>query len=266
MPFSETIKLEIKRKAHFTCCWCTDRDNKVDVHHIVPQAEGGPDTEGNGAPLCGSCHDKYGHNPEMRKEIRSRRDHWYELCEKRFQVAWPIGFDVPLLDYYRVIPPGLGMTHNGIQFTDKDPSNKENPPLLYITIHFKTSRYFGDDFSGLNQKWLHIQADMRFAFSLRVQVRASNLNDELETRNFLRGANQRWLIQGDTPEKVGQVDEDILLLWRESREKRLQIATYAPTHAAVSVNARFSDKIAQAFDGYLNEKGFENPATYRNAF
>ncbi len=263
MSFSESLKLEVKRKAHFTCCWCNVRDNKVDVHHIVPQAEGGPDTEDNAAPLCGSCHDKYGNNPDLRKEIKNRRDHWYELCERRFQITWPTGLDVPLLDFHRKIPPGPGMVHKGIQFTDKDPSNKDNPPLLYISVHFKTSRYFAENFTDSKEKWLHIQADMRFAFRLRVQVRASNLDDELELRNFLQKTNNRWLIQGYTPEKTGQVDEDILLLWREYGENRLQIATYTPTHAAISINARFSDRIAQIFDDYLNEKGFENPTTYK---
>ena len=162
--------------------------------------------------------DKYGNNPDLRKEIRNRRDHWYELCERKFQITWPIGLEVPLLDFYREISPGLGMAHSGIQFIDKDPSNKDNPPLLYISIHFKTSRYFAEDFPDSNQKWLHIQADMRFAFSLRIQVRASNLDDELEFRNFLRKTNNRWLIQGYTPEKTGQVDR-IYFCCGESMER-----------------------------------------------
>jgi len=80
MPFSEQLKLTVKQKANFTCCWCQDRRNKVDIHHIIPESEGGLDTEENAAPLCGSCHDLYGNNPDLRKEIRSRRDHWYESC------------------------------------------------------------------------------------------------------------------------------------------------------------------------------------------
>jgi hypothetical protein len=80
MPFNERLKLSVKQKANFTCCWCQERRNKVDVHHIIPESQGGPDTEENSAPLCGSCHDLYGNNPDLRKEIRSRRDHWYEFC------------------------------------------------------------------------------------------------------------------------------------------------------------------------------------------
>jgi hypothetical protein len=80
MPFLEGLKLKVKERANFTCCWCNNRDNKVQIHHIIPQEEEGPDTEDNAAPLCGSCHDKYGGNPQLRKEIRQRRDAWYQKC------------------------------------------------------------------------------------------------------------------------------------------------------------------------------------------
>jgi 5-methylcytosine-specific restriction endonuclease McrA len=53
MAFTETLKLTVKRKAHFSCCLCHSLG--VEVHHIVPQAEGGPDTEDNAAPLCRRC-------------------------------------------------------------------------------------------------------------------------------------------------------------------------------------------------------------------
>ena len=50
----------------------------VDVHHIVPQAEGGPDTDDNAAPLCRNCHRRYGDNQRHRALIREYRDNWYE--------------------------------------------------------------------------------------------------------------------------------------------------------------------------------------------
>ncbi len=80
MPFSEQVRLAVKKKANFTCCWCQDRAKKVHVHHIKPQSQSGPDTKDNAAPLCGSCHDLYGNNPDLMKEVRYRRDHWYETC------------------------------------------------------------------------------------------------------------------------------------------------------------------------------------------
>lgn len=50
---------------------------------MVSQAEGGPDTEDNAAPLCPSCHETYGSNSQKRKLVRECRDLWNELCEKQ---------------------------------------------------------------------------------------------------------------------------------------------------------------------------------------
>lgn len=82
MAFSETLKLSVKRKAHFRCCLC--HNLLVEVHHIVPQEEQGPDTEDNAAPLCPSCHETYGANPQRRKFIRETRELWYEICATRY--------------------------------------------------------------------------------------------------------------------------------------------------------------------------------------
>jgi hypothetical protein len=81
MPFSEKTKLEAKRKSHFVCVIC--HQPFVEVHHILPQADGGPDDLDNAAPLCASCHDLFGANPVKRKQIREMRDFWWEICDKR---------------------------------------------------------------------------------------------------------------------------------------------------------------------------------------
>ena len=81
MAFSEKVKLQAKQRANFCCVIC--HQPFVDVHHIVPQSDGGPDTIENAAPLCGSCHDLFGGNPDKRKQIREMRDFWYEVCEKK---------------------------------------------------------------------------------------------------------------------------------------------------------------------------------------
>lgn len=82
MAFPDTVKVSVKRKAHFACCLC--HKVGVEVHHIVPAAEGGPDTEDNAAPLCPSCHDDYGANPVKRRFIRETRDFWYDICRDRY--------------------------------------------------------------------------------------------------------------------------------------------------------------------------------------
>jgi hypothetical protein len=82
MPFSEELKLSVRRRSHFCCCLC--RSLGVEVHHIIPEAEGGSNTDENAAPLCPACHETYGANPQKRKFIREARDLWYEICEKRY--------------------------------------------------------------------------------------------------------------------------------------------------------------------------------------
>lgn len=82
MPFTEETKLAVKRKSHFRCCLCHALG--IEIHHIIPQADGGLDTQDNAAPLCPSCHETYGANSGKRKFIREARDFWYELCEKRY--------------------------------------------------------------------------------------------------------------------------------------------------------------------------------------
>jgi hypothetical protein len=82
MGFSEPLKSRVRKKAHLACCLC--KAIGIEVHHIVPQVDGGSDEEDNAAPLCPSCHETYGANPQKRKFIREARDLWYEICEKRY--------------------------------------------------------------------------------------------------------------------------------------------------------------------------------------
>lgn len=83
MAFIEKIKEEVLRKANFRCCVCRSHP-ATHVHHIIPQKDGGSDTEDNAAPLCPNCHDTYGGNPEKRKFITRNRDDWYEICKNRY--------------------------------------------------------------------------------------------------------------------------------------------------------------------------------------
>ena len=82
MPFSQAVKLQVKRKADFRCCRC--HEVGIDIHHIVPEAQGGPSDIDNAAPLCQNCHDRFGANPEKRKEIRQMRDWWYEIVQEKY--------------------------------------------------------------------------------------------------------------------------------------------------------------------------------------
>jgi hypothetical protein len=130
MPFSEIGRINMKRRADFTCCLCKNRDNKVDVYHIIPRSEDGPDDEENAVPLYGSCHTKFGDSPSLRKEIKERRDAWYLECESRYKVIWPTGIDVPLLSFVKELLSQRGLKNKGIQFSDCENVQDKKPSLL----------------------------------------------------------------------------------------------------------------------------------------
>lgn len=83
MPFDEKIKKEVKERAAFRCCVCQEIGS-IEAHHIIPQEHKGRDILENAAPLCPSCHAKYGDNPKKRKEIKQMRDWWYKKVEDMF--------------------------------------------------------------------------------------------------------------------------------------------------------------------------------------
>lgn len=84
MSFPEKIKKEVMKKAGYHCCVCHRSAVSVEVHHIIPQAEGGDDSIENAAPLCPSCHSDYGGNPEKRTRIKQMRDWWYETTAQMY--------------------------------------------------------------------------------------------------------------------------------------------------------------------------------------
>ena len=84
MPFSRAIRETIRKRAWFACCVCRRISLALEIHHIVPQRDGGPDTAENAAPLCPLCHSVFGGNPDLRARIRDMRDAWYENCERLF--------------------------------------------------------------------------------------------------------------------------------------------------------------------------------------
>jgi hypothetical protein len=82
MSFSPALKDQVRKMAAFRCCRC--HEIGIDIHHIVPQAKGGSDDIDNAAPLCQNCHDRFGANPEKRKEIRQMRDFWYDVVKEKY--------------------------------------------------------------------------------------------------------------------------------------------------------------------------------------
>jgi hypothetical protein len=87
MPFSDQIREEALVRSARRCCVCREVGRDVVVHHIVQEADGGPNTLENAIPLCGRCHGEAGHyNPRhpigtkySPSELKRHRDLWWAL-------------------------------------------------------------------------------------------------------------------------------------------------------------------------------------------
>src|SRR3989344_6261530 len=82
MVFSEQLKLGVKKKSAWRCCLCHDLG--VEAHHIISQKDNGSNDFDNAAPLCPSCHSKYGNNSDKRKMIREMRNFWYQIVVENY--------------------------------------------------------------------------------------------------------------------------------------------------------------------------------------
>ena len=91
MGFSNTIKEEILVKSARHCCVCREHAGRnVEVHHIIPKAEGGEDTFENAIPLCFNCHSEAGHyntkHPKGTRysasELRKHKAAWFKNVEE----------------------------------------------------------------------------------------------------------------------------------------------------------------------------------------
>lgn len=100
--FSRVTRIRALVAAARHCCVCHRyKGVKVEVHHIVPQSEGGADDFDNAIPLCFDCHTDAGHyNPRhprgtrfSSRELRTHRDSWYEIV-RRNQIRSPEDEDV----------------------------------------------------------------------------------------------------------------------------------------------------------------------------
>lgn len=90
MPFSPSTKGRMFVKSARICCLCYKQcGTNIEAAHIIPEAEGGPNTDENGIPLCFDCHQEIGgydnKHPKGNKftdfELKARRDKVYELVE-----------------------------------------------------------------------------------------------------------------------------------------------------------------------------------------
>ena len=86
MPFPETVRLQVLARSGRRCCVCQQfAGRSANVHHIIQEALGGPNTMENAICLCQRCHTEAGHyNPRhplgtkySPDELRAHREGWW---------------------------------------------------------------------------------------------------------------------------------------------------------------------------------------------
>lgn len=139
MPFPESLKVKIRKRANIRCC--IYHSFGVEVHHIVPEAMEGANTEDNAAPLCPSCHEIYGANPQKRKLIREARDIWYERCEQEYGTNTKLK---EISDTLQNLPTKEGIQHLAVRNTRSEPESSETQALSPLT--YNRYSFVGEEF------------------------------------------------------------------------------------------------------------------------
>ena len=102
MPFPQSVRDEALVAAARHCCVCHRyKGVKVEVHHIVPESQGGPNQIENAITLCFDCHADAGHyNPNHPRgtkfsasELRLHRDSWH-FRVRQHRIQSPDGADL----------------------------------------------------------------------------------------------------------------------------------------------------------------------------
>jgi hypothetical protein len=92
MPFPTNEVEALLVACHRRCCVCHRFCGvKMETDHIVPAAEGGPDTIDNAIPVCFECHaevhsynDKHPRGRKFRPdELRKHKNQWLTVCREK---------------------------------------------------------------------------------------------------------------------------------------------------------------------------------------
>jgi hypothetical protein len=274
----QEVETEVLVRSRRRCCICYGlkqdlKEKRGQIAHL-DQDPSNPDFD-NLTYLCLDHHDQYDSRTSQSKglterEVKEYRHRLYEKVAQMDRASWPGGIavpllEIPLLDFLRPVELKEGFPIRGIQLTDRDLEKSDKTPLLYVSIYFKKSRYFGRHFIDDGEKWLYIIANMRPALSLRVQVRAWNQRDEYEFMEVLRNGGRGYDLHG--PRSALDSAGDYLLVEQKDDEHRAIISTFTATSAGIAIHARFSQKVAQGLADYLEGAGLApNYAEWRAAF
>lgn len=177
MPFPHLDKEEALVRSRRYCCVCHEFAGLyTNVHHIIPEAQGGPNTLDNAIVLCLRCHGEAGHynprhpigNKYSPAELRRHRDLWWERCEQHAGVPLsPHDLDASLQLSLNLFQLGRDQRHKDeVTFGQRkhSPSHfrfgfalENAAPIIAQEIYIKASFYWRGDYP---RKALQIQAPL----------------------------------------------------------------------------------------------------------
>jgi hypothetical protein len=142
MAFPDGEATKLLAACHRRCCVCHRFCGvKMELDHMVPAAEDGPDTIDNAIPLCFECHaEVHAYNdqhPRGRKfkpeELRLHKQQWLELCKAsaQFLASVPSRTDVGPIQ----------ALVDELEFNRAVAASAEDVPRLYTSANFATHQF-----------------------------------------------------------------------------------------------------------------------------
>jgi hypothetical protein len=219
MPFSPTVKEEVLIKSKRSCCICNEFCGLYSyVHHIVQEADGGPNTIENAIVLCDRCHGEARHynvhhpigNKYSVEELKKQRDKWWEWCDKN-----PL---VPPPKHPISIKPSTIFLGSGKWKVDRA-----------IQIHNRTNEI-------LYQVWTKFIFDTKEVTPDDIEIKILNMKEQLELETG------KAVISGDIFNIIG-VDE------RGNNSLYLQISSINPNEV---ISIRLKNKLNKELSSAKN--------------
>jgi len=143
-------------EAMHRCCLCPEHHEVVDIHHIVPISEDGPNTGDNLMVVCPTCHARIHrirnrYNP---KQLRMYKERWVELCalglplDVRMRQAFnytqppqPPEPEIPPDMIPETLPIPAGPFWMGSDLNDAQASANEKPRSKLDLAEYQIGRY-----------------------------------------------------------------------------------------------------------------------------
>jgi len=159
MGFSKDIRIEALKLSARHCCVCHRyKGIKMEVHHLIQEADGGANTLENAIPVCFDCHSDAGHFNDRHpkgskfsiKELRQSRDKWYEIVRtqsipEKLDISKHIQTNYYVLHTFEILENVMG--------NDFSPLNKFRERVLFSTNN--ESKFWNDLLIGHKKdfKW-----------------------------------------------------------------------------------------------------------------